>query len=119
MHEYKSNKHIIAGAGKLRLEICLKDLEEDHTCIPPKKSDPVVSLTDGLSEDIENGEVNPTDDFKTRSRYMADKYDYDVTKARKIWCFGLKTNGPNPMIDCSKRVQYLNEIKDSVVAGFR
>ena len=23
------------------------------------------------------------------------------------------------MIDCSKRVQYLNEIKDSVVAGFR
>ena len=73
-------------------------------------------MTDGLSEDIENGEVNPTDDFKTRSRCMADKYDYDVTKARKSWCFGL---GPNPMTDCSKRVQYLNEIKDSVVAGFR
>ena len=85
----ESGEHIIAGAGELHLEICLKDLEEDHTCIPPKKSDPVVSLTDGLSEDIENGEVNPTDDFKTRSRYMADKYDYDVTKARKIWCFGL------------------------------
>ena len=59
------------------------------THVLPKKSEPVVSLTDGLSEDIENGEVNPTDDLKTRSRYMADKYDYDVTKARKIWDFGL------------------------------
>lgn len=27
--------------------------------------------------------------------------------------------GPNLMIDCSKGVQYLNEIKDSVVAGFQ
>ena len=32
-----------AGAGELHLEICLKDLEEDHACIPLKKSDPVVS----------------------------------------------------------------------------
>merc|ERR1739844_660397 len=144
-----SGEHIIAGAGELHLEICLKDLEEDHACIPLKKSDPVVSyretvseessimclskspnkhnrlfmkavpMPDGLSEDIENGEVNPRDDFKTRGRYLADKYDYDVTEARKIWCFGPDTNGPNLMIDCSKGVQYLNEIKDSVVAGFQ
>merc|ERR1719341_1665496 len=78
-----------------------------------------VPMPDGLSEDIENGEVNPRDDFKTRGRYLADKYDYDVTEARKIWCFGPDTNGPNLMIDCSKGVQYLNEIKDSVVAGFQ
>jgi elongation factor 2 len=145
----ESGEHIIAGAGELHLEICLKDLEEDHACIPLKKSDPVVSyretvseessimclskspnkhnrlfmkavpMPDGLSEDIENGEVNPRDDFKTRGRYLADKYDYDVTEARKIWCFGPDTNGPNLMIDCSKGVQYLNEIKDSVVAGFQ
>jgi len=145
----ESGEHIIAGAGELHLEICLKDLEEDHACIPLKKSDPVVSyretvseessimclskspnkhnrlfmkavpMPDGLSEDIENGEVNPRDDFKTRGRYLADKYDYDITEARKIWCFGPDTNGPNLMIDCSKGVQYLNEIKDSVVAGFQ
>jgi len=145
----ESGEHIIAGAGELHLEICLKDLEEDHACIPLKKSDPVVSyretvsdessimclskspnkhnrlfmkavpMPDGLSEDIEKGEVNPRDDFKTRGRYLADKYDYDVTEARKIWCFGPDTNGPNLLIDCSKGVQYLNEIKDSVVAGFQ
>merc|ERR1712037_908950 len=78
-----------------------------------------VPMPDGLSEDIENGEVNPRDDFKTRGRYLADKYDHDVTEARKIWCFGPDTLGPNLMIDCSKGVQYLNEIKDSVVAGFQ
>merc|ERR1712076_190760 len=112
----ESGEHIIAGAGELHLEICLKDLEEDHACIPLMKADP---MPDGLSENIENGEVNPRDDFKTRGRYLADKYDYDVTEARKIWCFGPDTNGPNLMIDCSKGVQYLNEIKDSVVAGFQ
>merc|ERR1712013_958325 len=145
----ESGEHIIAGAGELHLEICLKDLEEDHAQIPLKKSDPVVSyretvseessimclskspnkhnrlfvkavpMPDGLAEDIENGEVNPRDVFKIRGRYLADTYEYDITEARKIWCFGLDTNGPNLMIDCTKGVQYLNEIKDSVVAGFQ
>jgi len=145
----ESGEHIIAGAGELHLEICLKDLEEDHAQIPLKKSDPVVSyretvseesnqmclskspnkhnrlfmraapLPDGLAEDIDKGEVNPRDDFKLRARYLADKYEFDVTEARKIWCFGPETTGPNLMVDCTKGVQYLNEIKDSCVAGFQ
>ena len=32
----ESGEHIIAGAGELHLEICLKDLEEDHAGIPIK-----------------------------------------------------------------------------------
>merc|ERR1712121_83109 len=145
----ESGEHIIAGAGELHLEICLKDLEEDHAQIPLKKSDPVVSyretvseesnqmclskspnkhnrlfmkaapLPDGVAEDIDKGEVAPRQDFKIRGRYLADKYDYDITEARKIWCFGPDTNGPNLLMDCTKGVQYLNEIKDSVVAGFQ
>jgi elongation factor 2 len=145
----ESGEHIIAGAGELHLEICLKDLEEDHAQIPLKKSDPVVSyretvseesnqmclskspnkhnrlfmravpMPDGLAEDIDNGECGARDDFKTRGRFLADKYEYDVTEARKIWCFGPDTNGPNILVDCTKGVQYLNEIKDSVVAGFQ
>ena len=39
-----------SGAGELHLEICLKDLEEDHACIPLKKSDPVVSYRETVSE---------------------------------------------------------------------
>merc|ERR1712240_279904 len=145
----ESGEHIVAGAGELHLEICLKDLEEDHACIPLKKSDPVVSyretvsaesdqvclskspnkhnrlymvakpMPDGLAEDIDNGEVTDRQDFKIRGRYLADKYEYNVDEARKIWCFGPEGTGPNIVIDATKGVQYLNEIKDSVVAGFQ
>ena len=41
----------LAGAGELHLEICLKDLEEDHACIPLKKSDPVVSYRETVKEE--------------------------------------------------------------------
>merc|ERR1711963_442586 len=47
----ESGEHIIAGAGELHLEICLKDLEEDRACIPLKKSDPVVSYRETVSEE--------------------------------------------------------------------
>ena len=78
-----------------------------------------VPMPDGLAEDIDSGEVSAKQDFKIRGRYLADKYEYDITEARKIWCFGPDTMGPNIVIDATKGVQYLNEIKDSVIAGFQ
>jgi elongation factor 2 len=39
----KSGEHIIAGAGELDLEICLKDLEETHAQIPINAFHPFVS----------------------------------------------------------------------------
>ena len=47
----ESGEHIVAGAGELHLEICLKDLEEDHACIPIKVSEPVVSYRETVSEE--------------------------------------------------------------------
>merc|ERR1711887_376693 len=144
----ESGEHIIAGAGELHLEICLKDLEEDHACIPLKKSDPVVSyretvseessimclskspnkhnrlfmkavpMPDGLSEDIEDGKVMPRDDPKARKNLLCKEYEFDATDAMRIWSFGPDTNGANLLIDTTKGVQYLNEIKDSCNAGF-
>jgi len=145
----ESGEHIIAGAGELHLEICLKDLEEDHACIPIKVSEPVVSyretvseqsaiqclskspnkhnrifmrarpLPDDLPDAIDKGDVTSRQDVKERARILADKFEMDVTEARKIWCFGPEGTGPNLVIDTTKGVQYLNEIKDSVVAGFQ
>lgn len=145
----ESGQHIIAGAGELHLEICLKDLEEDHAQIPIKVSDPVVSyretvseesdqvclskspnkhnrlymkavpMPDGLAEDIDSGKITPSQEMKERARYLAETYGYDPTEARKIWCFGPEGTGSNIVVDCTKAVQYLNEIKDSVVAGFQ
>ncbi|KAJ8367462.1 hypothetical protein AAFF_G00317590 [Aldrovandia affinis] len=101
----ESGEHIVAGAGELHLEICLKDLEEDHACIPLKKSDPVVSYRET--------------EVKARARYLADRYQWELSEARKIWAFGPDGTGPNVLVDVTKGVQYLNEVKDSVVAGFQ
>uniref|UniRef100_A0A2P2HW61 Translation elongation factor 2-like n=1 Tax=Hirondellea gigas TaxID=1518452 RepID=A0A2P2HW61_9CRUS len=145
----ESGEHIIAGAGELHLEICLKDLEEDHAGIPLKKSDPVVSyretvaaessevclskspnkhnrlymkacpMPDGLATAIEDGKVTPRDDPKTRKNYLCTEFGFDATDAMKIWTFGPESTGGNILVDTTKGVQYLNEIKDSCVAGFQ
>ncbi|GAD96119.1 translation elongation factor EF-2 subunit, putative, partial [Paecilomyces variotii No. 5] len=145
----EAGEHIVAGAGELHLEICLKDLEEDHAGVPLRISDPVVSyretvsaessmtalskspnkhnrlyvtaqpMDEEVSKAIESGKISPRDDFKARARVLADDYGWDVTDARKIWCFGPDTTGANLLVDQTKAVQYLNEIKDSFVSGFQ
>jgi elongation factor 2 len=144
-----SGEHVVAGAGELHLEICLKDLEEDHAGVPLRVSDPVVQyretvggessmtalskspnkhnrlyvtaqpMDEDVSKAIESGKISPRDDFKSRARILADDYGWDVTDARKIWAFGPDTTGANLLVDQTKAVQYLNEIKDSVVSGFQ
>jgi len=146
----ESGEHIVAGAGELHLEICLKDLQEEFCGgIELKTSDPVVSfretvstlsnqiclskspnkhnrlyvqaqpMDDGLPDDIENGVISAKEDPKVRGRALADKYGWDVNDARKIWCFGPETTGANILVDMTKGVQYLNEIKDSCGAAFQ
>ena len=145
----ESGEHVVAGTGELHLEICLKDLEEDHAGVPLRVSDPVVTyresvggkssitglskspnkhnrlyviaepLAEEVSSDIEAGRIGPRDDFKARARILADEHGWDVTDARKIWCFGPETTGANLLVDQTKAVQYLNEIKDSVASGFQ
>ena len=61
--------------------------------------------------------MTPQQDPKIRGRYLADKYDFDVAEARKIWCFGPNGTGPNIVVNSTKAVQNVNDIKDSVTAG--
>jgi translation elongation factor EF-G len=76
-------------------------------------------MDEELTRDIESGKISARDDVKIRARTLADDFGWDVTEARKIWCFGPDTTGPNLLVDATKGVQYLNEIKDSCVAGFQ
>lgn len=145
----ETGEHIVAGAGELHLEICLKDLVEDHAGVPLKISPPVVGyrecvtaessmtalsksqnkhnrlyvtaqpIDEEVAKAVEEGKIGPRDDFKLRARVLADEYGWDVTDARKIWCFGPDGSGPNFLVDTTKGVQFLNEIKDSCVAAFQ
>ncbi|ORE03187.1 elongation factor 2 [Rhizopus microsporus var. microsporus] len=126
-YSFHTGEHIVAGVGELHLEICLKDLEEVHAQVPLRFSYPFVQyretviaqssidclakppnkhnriymraypLAYGLTDEIEAGKVSAKDDFKSRARVLADKYEWDATEA----------------------LQYLGEIKDSCVSTFQ
>lgn len=146
----ESGEHIVAGAGELHLEICLKDLQDDFMGgAEIIISDPVVSfretvidrssktvmskspnkhnrlyfegrpLEEGLAEAIDEGRIGPRDDPKTRVAILTKEFGWDKEIARKIWCFGPDTMGPNMVVDMCKGVQYLSEIKEHVIAGMQ
>ena len=73
---------------------------------------------EGLSDEIEDKKITPRDEPKARGRYLSEKYEWDINDARKIWAFGPDQDGANMVIDVTKGVQFLNEIKDSVKSGF-
>eukprot|EP00178_Gracilaria_changii_P004636 TRINITY_DN1753_c0_g1_i3.p1 TRINITY_DN1753_c0_g1~~TRINITY_DN1753_c0_g1_i3.p1 ORF type:complete len:842 (+),score=150.81 TRINITY_DN1753_c0_g1_i3:303-2828(+) len=150
----ESGEHVIAGAGELHLEICLKDLQEDFmNGAEIRVSNPVVSfretiegvddpestavclskspnkhnrlyiyaspLPEELPTAIDEGKITPRDEPKSRMKLLRDEYGMEEDAARKIWCFGPDTTGPNFLCDRAKAVQYLNDIKDSCVAAFQ
>jgi elongation factor 2 len=76
-------------------------------------------LQEELAQMIEDGKITPKDDPKQRAKVLADEFGWDKGDATKIWTFGPDATGPNLVVDITKGVQYLNEIKDSVVAAFQ
>jgi len=154
----KSGQHIIAGAGELHLEICLKDLREDYMKgADVRVSEPVVSFgetvgartgDDGVhpaicvskspnkhnrlymyAEPLEAEFILAVDDdeivlpnmsvMKAFGRNLCDNFGWDIGEARKIWTFGCPPDAKaNCVVDVTKGVQFLLEIKDHVVGAF-
>merc|ERR1712054_670619 len=99
--------------------------ESDRMCLSksPNKHNRLYMKADTIGEElskaIDDNVISSTQDPKTRGRALADDYGWDVNFARKIWCFGPDTSGPNMFVDHTVGVQYLNEIKDHVVSAFQ
>jgi elongation factor 2 len=144
----ESGEHIIAASGELHLEICLQDLQNDFMGCEVKVSDPVVSFRETCTEKsnqtclaksankhnrlfvegepmgpelctaVDEGDVKAGADAKLQGRLLADDFGWDVSEARKIWAFGPEGTGANLFVDTTKGVNYLAEIRESVVGGF-
>jgi len=56
---------------------------------------------------------------RKRARHLQEKFNWDSNDAKKIWCFGPETIGANLLVDVTKGIAYLNEIKDSCNAAFQ
>lgn len=76
-------------------------------------------MESGMAEAIDEGRIGPRDDPKARTKIMTEEFEWDKELTKKIWAFGPDTTGPNIMVDVTKGVQYLNEIKDSCVAAMQ
>ncbi|XWV25650.1 mimivirus elongation factor aef-2 [Tupanvirus deep ocean] len=145
----ESGDHIVAGVGELHLEICLNDLREfmktdivvsqpivplretvigksTQSCLSksPNKHNRLYMTAEALDpklvDDLSNGVVTSRDDVNKRSKYLTDSYNWDPTESKKIWGFGPEGDDEtNIVVDSTKGVQYLNEIKDHVLNAFK
>jgi elongation factor 2 len=147
-HE-ETGEHIIAGAGELHLEICLKDLEEDFACVPIVRSRPVVSFRETVTElsrlvclsksanklnrlhfqaeplqeelviAIEANEIGPRMDAKTRAKELQNRFGWEQSDSRRVWSFGPDSEGPNLLVDTTKSAEYLQDVKEHLIGAFQ
>jgi elongation factor 2 len=147
----QTNEYIVAGAGELHLEICIKDLREDFMKgAEVRIGNPVVSFCETITEVssvgvmskspnkhnrisltaepmaeelvklIENKKLTMEMDSKERANTLSKEFKWNVDDARKLWSFGCPPDAlANTLVDVTKAVQYLNEIKDSCVGAFQ
>merc|ERR1711968_263026 len=110
----EANEHIVAGCGELHLEICLKDLADDFMKgAPITTSEPVVTYCETVTDTSQ--EVLAKSANKQNRLFGWE----EASTPQKIWCFGHDQIGPNVMCERTVGVAYLNEVKDSIVGGFK
>ncbi|AYV84625.1 MAG: mimivirus elongation factor aef-2 [Hyperionvirus sp.] len=137
---------VIGCAGMLHLEISLNDLREFMHDAEIVVSVPVIPfretvserspvclskspnghnriwvtaepLSDALIKDLEEKNLD-LKDMKALGRKLVDQYGWEPDSARKIWAFGPEGDDLNILVDGSKGVSYLHEVKGGVIAGF-
>jgi len=95
-------------------QICLSKSQNKHNRLYATAE----PLVEELCKAIESGEVTGKEETKVLAKLLSEGFEWDPNDAKKIWCFGPDQAGPNVIVEQTKGAQFLNEIKDSVQAGF-
>ena len=144
----ETGEFLLSGTGELHLEIAVKDLQ-DLQKIEVTQSEPIVVFRESvagesthqalakspnkhnrlwvraapLEEDvikiIEAGTIHQYTDRKEMGQILRDQAGWDAKVGRKVLGMGPAENDPNFYIDATKGVQYLREVKDYLMQGFR
>eukprot|EP01053_Blabericola_migrator_P003190 Blabericola_migrator_1__3189@NODE_1936_length_3537_cov_79_108934_g1237_i0_p1_GENE_NODE_1936_length_3537_cov_79_108934_g1237_i0NODE_1936_length_3537_cov_79_108934_g1237_i0_p1_ORF_typecomplete_len881_score73_51GTP_EFTU/PF00009_27/4_6e47GTP_EFTU/PF00009_27/3_3e03EFG_IV/PF03764_18/8_5e02EFG_IV/PF03764_18/3_1e17EFG_C/PF00679_24/1_1e15EFG_II/PF14492_6/3_6e15EFG_II/PF14492_6/3e03GTP_EFTU_D2/PF03144_25/2_5e12MMR_HSR1/PF01926_23/0_0007RsgA_GTPase/PF03193_16/1_5RsgA_GTPase/PF03193_16/13RF3_C/PF16658_5/0_0 len=138
----------VAGVGELHLEICLNDLRNEYAGVDIVIDEPMVSYVESVTKTIEtpkmarsaNGHntismtVEPLTEEITRNIENEKLVCQDPTErvqrfnnvlgireewVRKIMFYGPLDKGPNIMVDETKGVAHLDEIKEHLRAAFQ
>ncbi len=144
----ETGEFLLSGTGELHLEIAVKDLQ-DLQKIEVTQSEPIVVFRESVSEIsshqalakspnkhnrlwvvaapmeenviklIDNGTIHQYTDRKEMGQILRDQAGWDAKVGRKVLGMGPEEADPNFYIDATKGVQYLREVKDYILQGFR
>ncbi|MHA1969416.1 MAG: GTP-binding protein, partial [Candidatus Hodarchaeales archaeon] len=133
----ETGEFLLSGTGELHLEIAVKDLQ-DLQRIEVTQSEPIVVFRLAKSPNkhnrlwvraaplepkviklIEERRIGQYTDRKEMGQILRDEAGWDAKVGRKVWGMGPAENDPNFYVDATKGVQYLREVKDYIVQGFR
>lgn len=144
----ETGEFLLSGTGELHLEIAVKDLQ-DLQRIEITQSEPIVVFRESVNAEsyrqslakspnkhnrlwvragpldpaaiklIEEGRIHQYTDRKEMAQILRDEANWESKAGRKVWGMGPEENDPNFYIDATKGVQYLREVKDYIIQGFR
>jgi len=141
----ETGEYLISGMGTLHLEIVLWDLKqragniEFVTSKPlvvyresikekskpfetksPNRHNRVVISVEPLNEEtlklLSEGKVTEDQEWRTRAKILRDEAGWEADDARNIMAID---DNLNIFVDNTKGVQYLKEVKDTIINGFR
>jgi len=141
----ETGEYLISGMGTLHLEIALWDLKQRAGNIEfvtgkplvvyresirgkspsfetksPNRHNRLVVAVESLNEEtlklLQEGRVTEDQDWRTRAKILREEAGWDADDARNIWAID---DNLNIFVDNTKGVQYLKEVKDTLINGFR
>lgn len=136
----------IACAGALHLEICLKDLEELYAKVPIVYDEPLVTYFEGVSEAVTTPKMTKSANKHNRLYMTVEPMEESLTNAlnevksdnskvlaanfreilninddwiKKIWCLAPELCPENMLVDGTKGISIIGEIKEHLNSGFK
>ncbi|RLE94935.1 MAG: elongation factor EF-2 [Thermoprotei archaeon] len=147
LHVYineETGEYLLSGMGTLHLEIALWDLKQRSgievvTSPPviryretirkvagpfegksPNKHNKLYISVEPLNEEtlelLQKGIVYDDQDWRTRAKILREQAGWDADEARGIWAID---DNLNILVDLTKGVQHLREVRDTIIMGFR